>query len=44
MEYVKSFKDKYISIQPMNDLLYKCESIGKMLNSMIDKSSIFCKK
>ena len=38
-----SFENEYISQQIMNDLLSKCESIGKMLNSMMDKSSLFCK-
>ena len=35
---------KYIDIEVSVRLLQKCESIGKMLQSMIDKSSIFCKK
>jgi four helix bundle protein len=35
-EYVNSEKTKY--------LLQKCETIGKMLQSMIDKSATFCKK
>jgi four helix bundle protein len=39
-----AYENEYISKQIMNDLLSKCESIGKMLNSMIDKSSLFCKK
>lgn len=39
-----SFEDGYISKQIMNDLISKCESVGKMLNSMMDKSSLFCKK
>jgi four helix bundle protein len=38
-----AFENEYISKQIMNDLLFKCESIGKMLNSMMDKSSLFCK-
>jgi four helix bundle protein len=39
-----SYEDGYISTQIMNDLISKYESIGKMLNSMIEKSSLFCKK
>lgn len=39
-----AFENEYISKQKMDDLLSKCESIGKMLNSMMDKSSLFCKK
>ncbi len=33
-----------ISKQVANDLLKHCESIGKMLNSMINKASLFCNK
>jgi four helix bundle protein len=39
-----AFENEYISRHVMDDLLSKCESIGKMLNSMMDKSSLFCKK
>ncbi len=39
-----AYENKYISRQIMNDLLSKCKSIGKMSNSMMDKSSLFCKK
>jgi four helix bundle protein len=35
---------KYLNTDKSQDLLQKCESIGKMLQSMIDKSSSFCKK
>ena len=35
---------KYINTVASKQLLQKCESIGKMLQSMIDKSSSFCKK
>jgi len=35
---------EYINSKKTQDLLQKCESIGKMLQSMIDKSSDFCKK
>jgi four helix bundle protein len=34
----------YLNSEQSHDLLQKCESIGKMLQSMIDKSSTFCKK
>ena len=34
----------YINSESSNILLQKCESIGKMLQSMIDKSSTFCMK
>jgi len=34
----------YINSEKAKNLLQKCESIGKMIQSMIDKSSIFCKK
>lgn len=32
----------YIDEPVKSDLVRKCEMIGKMLNSMIDKSSMFC--
>lgn len=35
---------KYIDIDTSCRLLQKCESIGKMLQAMMDKSSTFCKK
>ena len=35
---------KYIKSETSKLLLQKCESIGKMLQSMIDKSATFCKK
>ena len=35
---------KYFDLNTAKNLLQKCESIGKMLQSMIDKSSTFCKK
>jgi four helix bundle protein len=35
---------KYLESETSKLLLQKCESIGKMLQSMIDKSSTFCKK
>ena len=34
----------YIFSETSKSLLQKCESIGKMLQSMIDKSDTFCKK
>ena len=34
----------YINSETSYSLLLKCESIGKMLQSMIDKSATFCKK
>jgi four helix bundle protein len=34
----------YLNSEKSQDLLQKCESIGKMLQSMIDKSSTFCRK
>jgi len=34
---------KYLSPEQTKNILKKCESIGKMLYSMIDKSSTFCK-
>ena len=33
----------YIDSEKSQNLLQKCESIGKMIQSMIDKSSAFCK-
>ena len=35
---------KYIEPEISANLLEKCESIGKMLHSMIEKSSTFCNK
>lgn len=34
----------YISNEIAESLLLQCSSIGKMLNSMMDKSASFCKK
>jgi four helix bundle protein len=34
----------YISIELATSLIGRCESIGRMLNSMINKSSSFCSK
>jgi four helix bundle protein len=34
----------YINSEKSKNLLQRCESIGKMIQSMIDKSSTFCKK
>jgi len=34
----------YINTETSNNLIQKCESIGKMIQSMIDKSSTFCHK
>ena len=34
----------YINSEMSEGLLLKCESIGKMLQSMIDKSSSFCNR
>ena len=39
-----SEESNYLSSEKSKILLQKCESIGKMLQSMIDKSSTFCKK
>jgi four helix bundle protein len=39
-----SFENKYIDQDTKDSLISKCESIGKMLNSMIEKSSKFCQK
>jgi four helix bundle protein len=39
-----SEESNYLSSDKTTDLLQKCESIGKMLQSMIDKSSAFCKR
>lgn len=33
----------YINSEKAKTLITKCETIGKMIQSMIDKSSIFCK-
>ncbi len=38
------FECKYIEVLIMESLLAKCKSIGKMLNSMIEKASTFCGK
>jgi four helix bundle protein len=39
-----SEESQYINTVERDHLLFKCESIGKMLYSMIDKSSTFCQK
>src|SRR5258706_9785644 len=33
----------YLSDELASDLLHRCDSIGKMINSMINKSEQFCK-
>ena len=35
---------EYLDTNEADILLKKCESIGKMLQTMMDKSSLFCKK
>jgi len=35
---------KYIDTEMSGKLTHKCESTGKMLQSVMDKSSIFCRK
>ena len=37
-------ESKYIGLPERNELLGMCESIGRMLNTMIGKSSSFCGK
>jgi four helix bundle protein len=39
-----AFENNYIDIRTKEDLINKCESIGKMLNSMIGKSQQFYQK
>ena len=39
-----AFECKYVVMSKMKSILKKCESIGKMLNSMIEKASTFCGK
>ncbi len=39
-----AFDCLYVSKELADDLLNKCSSIGKMLNSMMNKASIFCQK
>jgi four helix bundle protein len=39
-----SFENKYIDKETAANLLEKCEAIGRMLNSMIEKASQFCQK
>jgi four helix bundle protein len=39
-----SEESEYIDHKTSNNLLMKCESIGKMIQKMIDKSSSFCNK
>jgi four helix bundle protein len=39
-----SEENNYINSETTKSLLSKCESIGNMLQSMIDKSPSFCKK
>jgi four helix bundle protein len=38
-----AFDCAYIDTTTLENLLKKCESVGKMLNSMINKSNLFCK-
>jgi len=39
-----SYECHYIDKSATEQIMKKCESIGKMLQSMIEKSSTFCKK
>ncbi|MBW6534992.1 MAG: four helix bundle protein [Mariniphaga sp.] len=39
-----SFECEYVDENMKNDLMIRCESIGRMLNSMIEKASLFCQK
>lgn len=39
-----SFEVGYIDDTILKSITKKCESIGKMLNSMMDKAHLFCKK
>jgi four helix bundle protein len=39
-----SYENQYIELAVKDDLINRCEAVGKMLNSMIDKSSQFCSK
>ena len=39
-----SIENGYINKSEAENILRKCESIGKMLNSMMEKSHLFCKK
>lgn len=39
-----AFENEYIENKTKDELLTQCETIGKMLNSMISKSSQFCKQ
>jgi len=39
-----SYECHYIDKSTAEQIMKKCESIGKMLQSMIEKSSAFCKK
>ncbi|MGD0753608.1 MAG: four helix bundle protein [Bacteroidales bacterium] len=39
-----SEESHYIDSETKDLLLFKCESVGKMIYSMIDKSSTFCQK
>jgi four helix bundle protein len=38
-----SLESRYIEVGTCKILIEKCESVGKMLQKMIDKSSMFCK-
>jgi len=39
-----AFDCKYLDKIHLDSFLSKCESIGKMINGMINKSYLFCKK
>jgi four helix bundle protein len=38
-----AFENGYIEKHEKDKLIQKCQSIGKMLNSMIEKAALFCK-
>lgn len=39
-----SYENEYIDEDTKENLINRCEAIGKMLNSMMEKSSQFCQK
>jgi len=39
-----AFDCEYINTQTLKDFISKYDSVGKMINSMINKSNLFCKE
>jgi len=39
-----AYENEYITEETKENIIQKCYSVGRMLNSMIEKASLFCNK